>query len=31
MITKKLDMTIQDQINEWIKEIRIKKGEKQNE
>jgi hypothetical protein len=31
MITKKRDMTIQDQINEWVKEMQIKKGEKQNE
>lgn len=31
MITKKLDMAIQDQINEWVKEMRVKKGEKQNE
>jgi len=31
MIDKKPIVTIQDQINEWIKEMRFKKGEKQNE
>ena len=31
MITKKPIMTIQDQINEWVKQVQIKKGEKQNE
>ena len=31
MITKKPIITIQDQINEWIKQVQTRKGEKQNE
>ena len=31
MITKKPIVTIQDQINEWVKQARIKKRGNQNE